>query len=273
MISARSTILRARTPPVTEITQIITVLQKEYTRLSSLRGIENVLIFENKGEIIGVSNAHPHGQIYATDFVPRILSLEYNSAKRHMDKKGSCLFCDILAEELQSQTRVVCENVNFVAYVPYFARHAYEVHIVPRRHVPVIDMLNDEEVRSLASISHEVLVRYDNLFEMPFPNITLFHNAPCAESFSPEPFHFHIEFCPPLRSADKMKYMAGFETGGGNIINPVQPETFAGIFRSLFPRTIPGVIISYALSGRYEGDSAELVAFLTTARHILCRRT
>jgi UDPglucose--hexose-1-phosphate uridylyltransferase len=216
-----------------EITKIISTFQKEYFQLSSTPGIESVLIFENKGEIIGVSNLHPHGQIYATDFVPRILLSEYTQARQHMEKKGTCLFCDILAEELQSVKRVVCQNTDFVAYVPYFARYAYEVHIVPRRHVPTMTALKDGEIQSLADIYQEVLVRYDNLFEMPFPNITLFHNAPCAERFSPEPFHFHIEFCPPLRSADKMKYMAGFETGGGNVINPSQPEESAEILRSL----------------------------------------
>jgi UDPglucose--hexose-1-phosphate uridylyltransferase len=222
------------------IIKIISTFQKEYFHLSSTPGIENVLIFENKGEIIGVSNLHPHGQIYATDFVPRILLSEYTNAKQHMEKKGTCLFCDILAEELQSVKRVVCQNIDFVAYVPYFARYAYEVHIVSRRHLPTMTDLKDGEVQSLADIYQEVLIRYDNLFKMSFPNITLFHNAPCAERYSPEPFHFHIEFCPPLRSADKMKYMAGFETGGGNIINPAQPEESAEILRSLPPEHYTG---------------------------------
>jgi UDPglucose--hexose-1-phosphate uridylyltransferase len=213
--------------------KVISTLQNEYLQLSSTPGIENVLIFENKGEIVGVSNLHPHGQIYATDFVPRVLLLEYDHAKKHIKRKDTCLFCDILADELQSLERVVCQNANFIAYVPYFARHAYEVHIISRRHVPAMTAFNSDEVNSLASIYQEVLVRYDNLFEMPFPNITILHNAPCAKRLSPEPFHFHIEFCPPLRSADKMKYMAGFETGGGNIINPMQPEESAEILRSL----------------------------------------
>jgi UDPglucose--hexose-1-phosphate uridylyltransferase len=93
--------------------------------------------------------------------------------------------------------------------------------------------LESGEVLSLARIYHEVLVRYDNLFEIPFPNITLFHNVPCGAQYASRPFHFHIEFCPPLRSANQMKYMAGFETGGGNVINPAVPEESAKTLRSL----------------------------------------
>ena len=218
-----------------EISKVIAAFKREYLELSSMPNIENVLIFENKGEIIGVSNLHPHGQIYATDFVPRILLSESNQAKLYMEKKGTCLFCDIMAEELQNGQRIVCRNKDFVAYVPYFARYAYEVHIIPRRHLPSIAILSNDEMQSLADIYQEILIRYDNLFEMHFPNITLFHNAPCAKGFPPEPFHFHIEFCPPLWSANQMKYLAGFETGGGNIINPAQPEESAEILKALSP--------------------------------------
>lgn len=219
----------------TSIAKVIAAMQTEYRQLSAEQGIENVLIFENKGEIIGISNLHPHGQIYATDFVPRVLQTEYKNAKQYMDNKGSCLFCSIIEQEMREGQRMVCENNDFVAYVPYFARHAYEVHIIPRRHESVMTSLENSEVLSLAAIYQEVLVRYDNLFEMPFPNITLFHNAPCKKGYSVEPFHFHIEFCPPLRSANQMKYMAGFETGGGNIVNPVYPEEAAQSLRSLSP--------------------------------------
>ncbi len=218
-----------------EISKVITVFQKEYLELSSRPDMANVLIFENKGEIIGVSNLHPHGQIYATDFVPRILLAESNQAKQYKEKKGTCLFCDIMSEELQDGQRIVCQNKDFVAYVPYFARYAYEVHIIPRRHLPSIAILSNDEKKSLTDIYHEMLIRYDNLFEMHFPNITLFHNAPCDKTFPAESFHFHIEFCPPLWSAHQMKYMAGFETGGGNIINPAQPEESAKILKSLSP--------------------------------------
>ena len=98
---------------------------------------------------------------------------------------------------------------------------------------PTTAGLNENEIESLADIYREVLIRYDNVFMMPFPNITIFRNAPCAKDCNPEPYHFHIEFCPPLRSRDKLKYMAGFETGGGNIINPSLPRESAETLRSV----------------------------------------
>ncbi len=215
------------------IVRVITAFRDQFQELSSVPEIQNVIIFENKGEIIGVSNPHPHGQIYATGFVPRILATQYSHAKQFMDNNGACLFFRILEEELADGIRIVCQNEHFAAYVPSFARHTFEIHIMSRRHVPAITGLNENEIESLADIYREVLIRYDNVFKMPFPNITIFRNAPCSKDCNPEPYHFHIEFCPPLRSRDKLKYMAGFETGGGNIINPSLPRESAETLRSV----------------------------------------
>ena len=104
---------------------------------------------------------------------------------------------------------------------------------MPARHVPTMTELTDYEIDALAAVYHEMLIRFDNLFEMPFPNITVFQNAPCAPAMDPAPCHFHIEFSPPLRSRDKLKYMAGFETGGGNIVNPSLPCESAEALRSV----------------------------------------
>jgi len=210
-----------------EILKVLKALCGEFGNMSAIPEIQNVMMFENRGKIIGVSNPHPHGQIYSSDFIPRIPGTMYSNAKAFMDEKGECLFCSVMEEELQAGIRIVCQNDHFAAYVPYFARHTFEIHLMPRRHVPFITELNDEELSSLAEIYREVLIRYDNLFGMPFPNITVFQNAPCASSINPEQYHFHIEFYPPMRSPDKLKYMAGFESGGGNIINPSLPSESA----------------------------------------------
>ncbi len=214
---------------------IINTLREQYIELSSQPGIEYVLIFENKGAVIGVSNPHPHGQIYATDFVPRIPRKEYELSSAYLATQGRCLLCDIVREELADGSRIVYRNEDFITYVPYAARYSYEVQIAPLRHIPSLAGLSAQERISLAEAYHQVVVRYDNLFEISFPNVTIFHNAPCGNDYPPEPFHFHIEFCPPMRSADKLKYMAGFETGGGNIINPTSPEKAARTLRSLSP--------------------------------------
>ncbi len=216
-----------------DVLKVLNVLCEEFRNLSAIPEIQNVMMFENRGKIIGVSNPHPHGQIYATDFIPRISGTMYANAQAFMNDKGNCLFCSVMEEELRAGIRMVCQNDSFVAYVPYFARHTFEIHIMPRRHVPYITELNSEEISHLAEIYTEVLVRYDNLFRMPFPNITVFQNAPTANDCDPEAYHFHIEFYPPLRSPDKLKYMAGFESGGGNIINPSLPCESAQALREV----------------------------------------
>ena len=218
-----------------EVENVLSALSGQLKELSSLPDIQHVMIFENRGTAIGVSNPHPHGQIYATDFVPRIPRTMYSNAREFMRSKGKCLFCTVIEEELREGSRIVCQDDFFVAYVPSFARHVFETHIMPKRHVPYMTGLTGEELSSLAGIYREMLIRYDNLFRMPFPNITIFENAPCRSAVNPEPYHFHIEFYPPLRSRDKLKYMAGFESGGGNIINPSLPEESAEALRSVSP--------------------------------------
>lgn len=199
----------------------------ESRQMASVPGMEYVMPFENKGKEIGVSNPHPHGQIYATDFIPRIPWTMYRSAADFRAREGGCIFCEVLDEELRDGSRVIARNEGFAAFVPAFARFKYEVHLMPLRHVPFLDSLSAAETRALAEIYREVLARYDNLFGRRTPNITVFYNAPCKQGLDPAPWHFHIQFAPPLRSADKLKYLAGFETGGGNIINPSLPEESA----------------------------------------------
>ncbi len=231
--------------PVIEIRDVLRGFCDQFAELSLRPDIKHVLMFENKGAIIGVSNPHPHGQIYASDFIPRIPLLQAVNAESYIKQTGDCIFCTVLAEELRDGRRIVCENALFAAFVPSFARYSFEVHIMPRRHVASIDCLTAEEIDALSEIYREVLIRYDNLFDMSFPNITLFRNAPCDPEIQTGSYHFHIEFCPPLRSRDKLKYLAGFETGGGNIINPSLPREAADALRSVSSvhyRQRPGII-------------------------------
>lgn len=218
---------------ISEIDGVLHIFRDQFIELSNTPGVKYVLMFENKGTVIGVSNPHPHGQIYASDFIPRIPLQQMETMSRHLKETGTCLYCTVIEDEMERGTGIVTHNEHFLAFVPSFARHAFETHIVPFRHVSNINELTPNELRSLASIYRDILIRYDNLFQMPFPNITLFRNAPCDKALDRTFYHFHIEFCPPLRSHDKLKYMAGFETGGGNIINPSLPEESAATLRSL----------------------------------------
>jgi UDPglucose--hexose-1-phosphate uridylyltransferase len=210
-----------------EVEAVVRLWKSEYESLSQNSKIENVLIFENKGKVIGVSNPHPHGQIYATNFVPRIVDRQRQSFIEYYQKYHTHLLEDLLEHELQYKKRIVYENEHFVAFIPFFARFVYETYIVPRKHVANISELDDAKIKSLADIHKTLLIKFDRLYNMPFPNITMLQNAPCDGNADNNLFHFHIEFYPPLRSPDKMKYLAGFESGGGNIINPVMPDEAA----------------------------------------------
>ncbi|MBP7496169.1 MAG: galactose-1-phosphate uridylyltransferase [Bacteroidales bacterium] len=212
---------------VKDIEKVILLWKDEFETLSANPEIKNILIFENKGKCIGTSNPHPHGQIYATSYIPKNVLLELNSQSDYKKNHNNSLLSDLLENELRLNERIVCYNNHFVAFVPYFARFAFESWIVPRRNVARITDLTKEEILALADIYQRMLVRYDNLFNMSFPNITILYNAPVYKSIKDGDFVFHIEFYPPLRSPDTLKYLAGFETGGGNIINPVMPEDAA----------------------------------------------
>ncbi len=207
-----------------ETEDIIKLWKAEYNHLGSHPKIDNVLIFENKGKIIGVSNPHPHGQIYATGFIPKIVKKELESFSEYFKKNKRSLLGDIIKQELKKKKRIIVENEHFVAFIPYFARFVYETYIVPKRAVARITDFTEAETNAYAEIHHTMIVKFDNLYNTSFPNITMLHNAPTDGNPENEYFHFHTEFYPPMRSPDKLKYLAGFESGGGNIINPVNPE-------------------------------------------------
>ncbi len=214
-----------------EIQDVFSIWKDEYRTLGSHPKVDNVLIFENKGKVVGVSNPHPHGQIYATGFIPRIVKRQLDSQAAYKKSHGTSLLEDLARHEIQKKSGIVAQNEHIVAFVPYFARFAYEIYIVPRKHIARITDLTDEQTEALVDIFHQVVVKYDNLFNMSFPNMTMLQNAPTTNNPENEAFHFHIEFYPPLRDPDKLKYLAGFESGGGNIINPIKPGVAAGMLR------------------------------------------
>jgi UDPglucose--hexose-1-phosphate uridylyltransferase len=210
---------------------VIHCWKKEYEDLSRIPAIKNVLIFENKGKVTGVSNPHPHGQIYATGFIPKIVQRELDSFVEYKASHDRGLLEELVEHELRKGSRIVCQNEYFVAFIPFFARFVYETYIVPRRHIASLADFSAEEILAYAEIHHQMIVKYDNLYNMSFPNITMLHNAPVDGNEISANFHFHTEFYPPMRSPDKLKYLAGFESGGGNIINPVKPEEAADRLR------------------------------------------
>jgi UDPglucose--hexose-1-phosphate uridylyltransferase len=186
----------------------------EYERLGSYPGISYVQIFENKGEVMGASNPHPHGQIWAQRSVPLIPSREGERFAEHFGRAGRTLLADYLALELEREERIVCANDGFVALVPFWATWPFETLLVSRRPVPHLAALDDAECDQLADILKRVTTRYDNLFETSFPYSAGFHQAPTDGAAHPE-WHLHMHFYPPLlRSATVRKFLVGYEMLG-----------------------------------------------------------
>ena len=170
-----------------------------------------VQIFENKGDVMGCSNPHPHGQIWAGDFIPNEPAKEDRQQLAHYKANGSPLLVDYLKLELEKSERVVLENEHWVVLVPYWATWPYETLLLPRRHVLRLQELTDAERTSLADILKRFLTRYDNLFEVSFPYSMGWHGAPMAEG-DQQHWQLHAHFYPPLlRSATVKKFMVGYE--------------------------------------------------------------
>ncbi len=214
-----------------DIDGLLGVWQEQHMDLGNRPEIAHVLVFENKGEVVGVSNPHPHCQIYATNFVVRIIETEARVSQAHLLETGRPLFQDILEAEEQDGRRILCECDSAIAFVPYFARYAYEVYVAPRETHPHLASLSHRERRDLAETLKRVLVMYDNLWEMPFPYVMPLHQAP-TDGSDTSGFHFHIEFHPPLRKPNLLKYLAGAELGMGNFLSDTSPEEKAEELRS-----------------------------------------
>jgi UDPglucose--hexose-1-phosphate uridylyltransferase len=217
--------------PVEQIDKLVRVWTDRFRELGALAFVRYVFIFENKGEAIGVTLHHPHGQIYAYPFVPPRLARELEQSKAHHEQKGRCLLCDVLAEERQISRRIVAENESFTAFIPFFARWPYETHVYSRRHFQALTDMTRDEQKNLASMLKTVLAAFDLLFNLSFPYMMVMHQRP-VDGGAYDYYHFHIEFYPPLRSANRLKYLAGSETGAGMFINDTLPEEKAAELRS-----------------------------------------
>jgi UDPglucose--hexose-1-phosphate uridylyltransferase len=207
---------------IAEVVSLIETWREQYVELGSRPEVNHVLIFENKGEVVGVSNPHPHCQIYATNFVFKTIEAEARASRRYHAETGRILFQDILRSERQDGRRVIHENSSAVAFMPYFARYAYECYVAPKQTHAGLGSFNKSELVDFADALKALLVRYDNLWRMPFPYVMTLHHAPIREL--DDTFHFHVEFHPPLRKPSLLKYLAGPEIGGGNFLSDTLPE-------------------------------------------------
>jgi UDPglucose--hexose-1-phosphate uridylyltransferase len=213
------------------------VWRHRYTELGAREDIDYVYIFENRGVEVGVTLHHPHGQIYGYPFLPPVPALELAADER----LGGCAPCALLRRELADGSRVVLENAGVIVYVPYAARWAYEAHVVMRQHRPSLLHCEADELRSLGAALQALVRGYDALFDRPFPYVMAVHQAPTAAASRPAAAaaahgHLHVEFYPPLRTADKLKYLAGSEQGAGTFISDTLPEESAARLREAIVR-------------------------------------
>lgn len=173
--------------------------------------VRYVQIFENRGTMMGASNPHPHGQIWAGDDLPVLPAREQASQSRHFARYGRTLLSDYLETELERDERIVCADAHFVALVPFWAVWPFETLLISRRPVPDLPALLPAERRALAAILSRLTAAYDRLFQVAFPYSMGFHQKPCDEQMHPE-WHLHAHFYPPLlRSASVRKFMVGYE--------------------------------------------------------------
>jgi len=209
---------------------IVDVWADRTAELSLLPGVEQVMPFENRGEQIGVTLSHPHGQIYAYPFVTPRMARKLASARRHRELGSGCLFCAVAAGEVAAGERVVATAPGWVAFVPSAARWPYEVHLYPLGHVPDLPSLADADRDGLAALLADVLPRFDALFGDPMPYVLACQQAPVREGRALA--HLHVELTSPRRAAAKLKYLAGSETAGGVFINDILPEAAAERLRA-----------------------------------------
>ena len=217
--------------PVARIVDLLETWQAQYRDLGQRPEVQHVLVFENKGEVVGVSNPHPHCQIYATNFVFKTIENEVANSRRYLAEHGRVLMEDIVAAEQNDGRRVVSERDSAIAFIPHFARYAYETFVTPKAVHESLADLSREELLDFATVLRETLVRFDNLWKMSFPYVMALHQAP-TDGASHDGFHFHIEIHPPLRKPNLLKYLAGPEIGGGSFLSDTSPEDKAAELRA-----------------------------------------
>ena len=217
--------------PASAVERVVETWTAQYLEIGALPWMRSVQIFENRGEMMGASNPHPHGQIWASEHLPNELRKEVESQRQYFERHAEPLLVRYLARELASGERLVDGNPSFAALVPYWAVWPFETLVLPRRHVTALDELTPLEARDLAAILRSVTSRYDRLFSTPFPYSMGLHQRP-TDGDEHSSFTFHLHFYPPLlRSATVRKFMVGYEMLGGPQ-RDLTPESAAALLRA-----------------------------------------
>ncbi|NML56977.1 UDP-glucose--hexose-1-phosphate uridylyltransferase [Chryseobacterium cheonjiense] len=215
-----------------DIKKVVDVWQQQYEALGAEDFISHVQIFENKGQVMGCSNPHPHGQIWAQSSIPSAVARTQENMKAYFEKNGTSLLEDYLEKELNTGERIVLENESFAALVPFWAVWPYETMIISKRKLTNILSFSEDEKYLFAEIIKDLTTKYDNLFEISFPYSAGIHQSPTDGLEHPE-WHFHMHFYPPLlRSAEVKKFMVGYEMLA-EAQRDITPEQSAEILKNL----------------------------------------
>jgi UDPglucose--hexose-1-phosphate uridylyltransferase len=219
-----------------DIRAVVDVWAQQSVELGARKDISYVQIFENRGAMMGASNPHPHGQIWASRSIPNEVMAELRGQQTYFKEKHEVLLCSYLAMEVARGERIVRANAGFVAMVPYWAVWPFEIMILPRRHIARLEDMSAAEKLEFAEILRAVTATYDEVFDTPFPYSMGLHPAPYDEEEHPE-WQFHAHFYPPLlRSATIRKFMVGFELLGGPQ-RDITPESAADVLRKASARS------------------------------------
>lgn len=214
------------------IESVVEAWSVETERLDRLSHINHIQIFENKGAVMGCSNPHPHGQIWAQEHIPSIAARKIERMERYYAKHSRTLLSAYLSDELKAGDRLVYQNACFAVLVPFWAVWPFETMVLPKRAVPGITQLGRDEKRAFADAIGAITRKYDRVFDTSFPYSSGIHQKPCNGKSYPG-FHMHMQFFPPLlRSASVRKFMVGYEMFGESQ-RDILPETAAEILRKL----------------------------------------
>ena len=222
--------------PKEHIVKLVSLWQERFAELSKDENIKYIFMFENKGEPVGVTMPHPHGQIYGYSLVPKRVAEELSNGKKHFEETGKCLICDILENEVKEDKRVILENDSFATILPFFSDYPYGVYIIAKSHVQNVCEFDEKMKDDFADILRKTTGTLDSLFDMSFPYMMCLYQNPVNGEDMSDYTHFHVKFYPPMRSADKIKYNASSETGAWASCNPTSPEEKAEELREAYKK-------------------------------------
>jgi UDPglucose--hexose-1-phosphate uridylyltransferase len=208
--------------------------KNRYVELSQDEKIKYIYEFENRGEEVGVTMPHPHGQLYAYSWIPEKIEKELVNSKKYFEKTNRNLFDDMNIAETQYQKRVLFENESFVAYIPYFTDYPFGIFIVAKNKLTCIAQFSDMVIADFMQAIKLITKAFDNVFDRPFPYVMAMHQSPVNSSEWMECdkfYRFHVEFYPPLRAKDKIKWYAGSELGAGAAANPLDVDECAALLK------------------------------------------